>query len=54
MTIVYHFENRENDQYFHDVTFDRGMLENETEDNIVNHLYMAEPYYFNPKILKRH
>jgi hypothetical protein len=29
------------------------MLENETDEDIVSHLYMSEGYYFNPKILKR-
>jgi len=54
LTIVYHFENKENDQYFHDVVFDTRMLENETDEDIVSHLYMSEAYYFNPKCLKRH
>ena len=54
LTVVYHFENRENDQYFHDITFDKNMLEQENSDDIVSHLYMAEGYYFNPKVLKRH
>ena len=54
LTIVYHFENKENDQYFHDILFDRSMLENESDEDIVSHLYMAESYYFNPKVLKRH
>ena len=30
------------------------MLENETDEDIVSHLYMSEAYYFNPKCLKRH
>ena len=54
MTIVYHFENRENDQYFHEITFDTNMLKTEKTEDIVSHLYMAESYYFNPKLLKRH
>ena len=54
LTIVYHFEHKENDQYYHDIMFDRNMLENETDEDIVSHLYMSEGYYFNPKILKRH
>lgn len=54
MTVVYHFENKENDQYFHDITFDKMMLENEKTDEICSHLYMHEGYYFNPKMLKRH
>ena len=53
MTIIYHFENRENDQYFHDVLIDKNMLESESDDDIVSHLYMSEGYYFNPKVLKR-
>ena len=54
ITIVYHFENKVNDQYYHDITFEQNMLENETVEDIVSHLYMSEAYYFNPKILKRH
>ena len=30
------------------------MLETEKADDISSHLYMSEPYYFNPKLLKRH
>ena len=30
------------------------MLENESDEDIVSHLYMSEAYYFNPKCLKRH
>ena len=54
ITVVYHFENKVNDQYYHDITFEKNMLENETVEDIVSHLYMSEAYYFNPKILKRH
>ena len=54
LTIVYHFENKENDQYYHDIFFDQNMLQNETDEDIVSHLYMSEAYYFNPKCLKRH
>ena len=53
LTIVYHFEYKENDQYYHDIHFDRKMLETEKCEDIVSHLYMSEGYYFNPKILKR-
>ena len=53
LTIVYHFENKENDQYYHDIHFDRSMLQNESEEDIVSHLFMSEAYYFNPKQLKR-
>lgn len=54
LTIVYHFENKENEQYYHDIMFDRNMLDNESDEDIVSHLYMSEAYYFNPKCLKRH
>mmetsp|Transcript_41365 Transcript_41365/g.63047 ORF Transcript_41365/g.63047 Transcript_41365/m.63047 type:complete len:113 (-) Transcript_41365:1213-1551(-) len=54
LTIVYHFEHKENEQFFHEVSFDKGMLENETDEDIVSHLYLSEAYYFNPKQLKRH
>lgn len=54
ITIVYHFENAEVDQFFHNIPLDRRMLETESVEEICNHLYMAEGYYFNPNILKRH
>lgn len=53
LTIVYHFENKENDQYFHDINFDHDVLANESIESIVSHLYMSEAYYFNPSYLKR-
>ena len=52
---MYHFENSDReDQYFHNIVFDRNMLDNDELEEILNHLYMSEAYYFNPKILKRH
>ena len=27
MTIVYHFEERSNDQYYHDIQFERSLLQ---------------------------
>ena len=35
-------------------SWDEMIPENETDEDIVSHLYMSEAYYFNPKILKRH
>ena len=29
------------------------MLDSSTDEDICSHLYMAEPYYFNPKQIKR-
>ena len=53
MTIVYHFEQRSNEQYFHDIPVDATMLATQTCDEIVSHLYVTEAYYFNPKQIKR-
>ena len=53
LTIVYHFESKENEQYYHDILFDKSMLENESVKDIVSHLYISEWYYFDSKILKR-
>ena len=53
MTIVYHFEQRRNQQFYHDIPLDRKMLEQSTVEDIVSHLYVTEAYYFNPKQIKR-
>lgn len=53
MTIVYHFEQRSNDQYYHDILFERGMLQSKSAEDVVSHLYVTEAYYFNPKQIKR-
>ena len=49
MTIIYHFEQRKNDQYYHDILIDKNMLATQNAEEIVSHLYVTEAYYFNPK-----
>lgn len=51
--IVYHFESNQDEEYCHIIPLDRRMLESESVEEITNHLYFAEGYYFNPKLLKR-
>jgi hypothetical protein len=53
ITIVYHFEQKENERYYHDIMLERRMLETMTEEDMVSHLYVTEAYYFNPKQVKR-
>jgi len=53
ITLVYHFEKKSNDQFFHDILLERNFLEQSSTEDIVSHLYMAECYYFNPKQVKR-
>ena len=53
MTIVYHFEQRQNQQFYHDIMLDRHMLETNSVEDVVSHLYVTEAYYFNPKQIKR-
>ena len=53
MTIVYHFEQRSNEQFFHDIAIDQHMLATHSTEDFVSHLYIAEAYYFNPKQVKR-
>ena len=53
LTIVYHFETRSNEQYFHEIYVDKVMLREQTAEDVVSHLYMTEAYYFNPKQVKR-
>ena len=53
MTIVYHFEERKNQQFYHDILLDREMLATKSTEDVVSHLYLTEAYYFNPKQVKR-
>ena len=53
ISIVYHFENKEHDKYFHDILVERRMLETMSDEDVTSHLYVTEAYYFNPKQIKR-
>ena len=53
MTIVYHFEQRNNQEFYHDILLDRDLLATKSADDFVSHLYVTEAYYFNPKQVKR-
>ena len=53
MTIVYHFEERRNQQFYHDIELNREMLATKSTEDVVSHLYITEAYYFNPKQVKR-
>ena len=53
ITIVYHFEDKQHDQYFHEIPVEKRMLESMSDEDITSHLYVTEAYYFNPKQIKR-
>lgn len=53
ITIVYHFEQRSNEQFFHEIPVDQEMLRTKLVEDVVSHLYVTEAYYFNPKQVKR-
>jgi hypothetical protein len=53
LTITYYFEDKQNQQYFHDINIDRDMLFSLSVEDFVSHLYITEAYYFNPKQIKR-
>ena len=53
ITIVYHFEQRENERFYHEILVEKRMLETMSDDDITSHLYVTEAYYFNPKQIKR-
>lgn len=53
ITIVYHFEQRSNEQFYHEILIDKTMLEQQSTEDVVSHLYVTEAYYFNPKEIKR-
>ncbi len=53
ITIIYFFEHREHERFYHDIHVDRKMLETTSDEDICSHLYVTEAYYFNPKQIKR-
>ena len=53
ISIVYHFEQKQNERYYHDIMIEKRMLESMSEEDIASHLYVTEAYYFNPKQIKR-
>lgn len=53
LTMVYHFEQRKNQQFYHDIVLDEEMLKQNSAEDIVSHLYVTEAYYLDPKRIKR-
>lgn len=53
ITIIYHFEKRSNEQFYHDILLDKTFLQKNTVEDVVSHLYVTESYYLNPKQVKR-
>lgn len=53
ITLVYYFEKKENEKYFHDIEIEKRMLVTASDEEIVSHLYMSEAFYFDPKKIKR-
>jgi hypothetical protein len=53
LTMVYHFEKKSNEEYFHEIPIDKKLLLSKPAEEIVSHLYVTEAYYFNPKQVKR-
>jgi len=53
MTLVYHFESKESELYYHEIPIDPKLLQTKSADDVVSHLYVTEAYYFNPKRIKR-
>jgi len=53
LTIIYHFENKSNEQFYHDINIDKQFLEQNSTEEVVSHLYVSQSYYLNPKQVKR-
>lgn len=53
LTLIYHFEGREKEQFFHEIPLPEYRLKSETVEAITDYLFMYESYYFNPKTIKR-
>ena len=53
ISLIYHFEHKPDDEYYHDVYIEKRMLESSSAEEICSHLYLTEDFYFNPKQIKR-
>lgn len=53
ISIVYHFEHKPNERYYHDILIERRLVESMSDEDLASHLYVTEAYYFNPKQIKR-
>jgi len=53
LTIIYHFENKSNEQFYHDINLDTQFLQQNSTEEVVSYLYVSEAYYLNPKQVKR-
>jgi hypothetical protein len=53
ITMVYHFLKNEKEQFYHEMLITQKMLDQQSEEDICSHLYLAESYYLDPKIIKR-
>jgi len=53
VTLIYHLEHKEKDQYYHEIPIDKKMLEASSLEDLVSHLFVSEAYYFNPKQIPR-
>jgi hypothetical protein len=53
ISIVYHFEHKQNERYYHDILIEKRLLESLSDEDLASHLYVTEAYYFNPKQIKR-
>ena len=53
MTLVYHFEGKEADRYYHEINLEKQALQTKTVEDLTDHLYVTEAYYFNPKQIRR-
>lgn len=53
ISVVYHFESKPNEKFYHDIDIERRLLETLSDEDLTSHLYVSEAYYFNPKQIKR-
>ena len=53
IVIIYYLDANEKEKFFHEIPIERRMLESVSEEDIANHLYISEDFYFNPSKLKR-
>lgn len=49
ITLIYYFEYKEHDQYYHEIPIDKKMIEGCDNEEITSHLFVSEAFYFNPK-----
>jgi len=53
IAIRYHFANNKAEEFYHEIDIERRAVEQQSAKEVTTQLFVQEPYYFNPKVVKR-